>query len=122
MLKLLLDMNLTPKLVPVLSDAGFECVHWSAVGVPDEDDRSIVEYARKEHMVVMTNDLDFGTILAETGFDFPSVLLLRYRNLSVPFLRPRIIELLRNNEYDFMEGALVVADERRFRVRLLPLR
>ncbi len=32
-MKLLLDMNLPPRWVQFLSDHGFECVHWSNVGV-----------------------------------------------------------------------------------------
>ncbi len=119
MLKLLLDMNLSPKLAPELTAAGYECVHWSA---PDADDREIVEHAKASRDVIITNDLDFGAILAETGLDFPSIMLLRHSNLSIPFLLPRIINTLRKCENDLIEGALLVVDERRIRTRSLPLR
>lgn len=122
MLKLLLDMNLSPKLVPVLITAGYESAHWYTFGVPDADDREIVAHAKKEKRLIITNDLDFGTILAETGSDSPSVLLLRYENLSIPFLTPRVIDILVKYERDLAAGALVVADERHIRIRPLPLK
>ena len=37
-MKILLDMNLSPEWVPSLEQAGFVCVHWSAVGNPRATD------------------------------------------------------------------------------------
>jgi len=35
MLKILLDMNLSPELVGVFKEKGFETVHWSTIGKYD---------------------------------------------------------------------------------------
>jgi predicted nuclease of predicted toxin-antitoxin system len=33
-MKTVIDMNLSPRWVQVLKDAGFEAAHWSAIGLP----------------------------------------------------------------------------------------
>jgi len=62
-MKLLIDMNLSPKWVSVLKEAGFEAAHWSSIGRPDAPDYEILEYARSNGYVVFTHDLDFGPYL-----------------------------------------------------------
>ena len=44
-MKLLVDMNLSPRWVEVLSRAGIEAVHWSRVGHEDAPDTIIMAYA-----------------------------------------------------------------------------
>ncbi|BAZ50709.1 hypothetical protein NIES4103_33260 [Nostoc sp. NIES-4103] len=52
-------------------------VHWSTVGDPGEKDSVIMEWARSNEYIVFTHDLDFGSLLAATGADSPSVILFR---------------------------------------------
>jgi predicted nuclease of predicted toxin-antitoxin system len=56
---LLVDMNLTPRWVPFLSDAGHGCLHWSEIGAATTADEIICSYARQHGYVLLTNDLDF---------------------------------------------------------------
>ncbi|MEF8794358.1 MAG: DUF5615 family PIN-like protein [Thiohalorhabdus sp.] len=65
-MKLLLDMNLSPRWTAVLSDAGFETVHWSTIGPNDAPDTQIMAFAQANGHVVVTHDLDFSAILAAT--------------------------------------------------------
>ena len=76
-MRLLIDMNLTPRWVEALSQAGHETIHWSATGQPTASDSEICAYARENGYVVLTNDLDFPQILAHTRDSGPSVALLR---------------------------------------------
>jgi predicted nuclease of predicted toxin-antitoxin system len=76
-MRVLIDMNLTPRWVPFLSVAGHEAAHWSAVGSVTATDREICEYARQHGSAVLTNDLDFPQILAHTKNAAPSIILLR---------------------------------------------
>jgi predicted nuclease of predicted toxin-antitoxin system len=64
-MKLLVDMNLSPDWTTVLAQAGWETVHWSAVGNPRADDSEIMSWAKENGSVVFTHDLDFGTTLAD---------------------------------------------------------
>jgi len=55
-MKIVLDMNLSPKWVGVLTAAGYECIHWSKVGRPDASDREILNWARLNSFIVFTHD------------------------------------------------------------------
>jgi predicted nuclease of predicted toxin-antitoxin system len=70
-------MNLTPRWVPFLQNAGHDVVHWSSVGRISAKNGEICDYAREHAYVLLTNDLDFPRILAHTKQAAPSVVLLR---------------------------------------------
>src|SRR6266568_1812789 len=73
----LIDMNLTPRWVGYLIEAGHEAVHWSVAGPVSAKDRDICDYARRHGYALLTNDLDVPQILAHTREAAPSVILLR---------------------------------------------
>lgn len=78
-------------------------------------------WARHHGAVVFTHDLDFGTMLALSGADGPSVLQVRCMNVLPEVIGELVIRLLDHYREELLQGALVVADERRQRVRILPL-
>jgi len=120
-LRLLVDMNLSPTWVPMLRSAGFDAVHWSAIGRPDAPDQTLFAWAREHDHVVFTHDLDFGTMLALTGASSPSVFQVRTEDVSPDGLGERAIAALRRFSQELAAGALVIVDEGRERVRVLPL-
>ena len=65
-MKLLVDMNLSPRSVDFLTDAGWETVHWSAVGQGNAPHVEVRAYATKHGYLLLTDDLDFGAMLAAT--------------------------------------------------------
>ena len=107
---LLIDMNLSP-----------EWVHWSDVGDPRASDRDIMDWAANHQYVVFTHDMDFGTMLALTHDAGPSVLKVRTENVLPDYLESSVIAALNQHEADLASGALVVVDESRSRVRVLPI-
>jgi len=60
-MKLLVDMNLSPRWVSVLADAGIEAAHWSMLGVNNASDSEIMAYASANDYVVLTHDLNFSS-------------------------------------------------------------
>lgn len=60
-------------------------------------------------------------MLALTGVGLPSVFQIRTQDVSPAVLAHRAVVLLRRFEVELKVGALIVADELRERVRLLPL-
>jgi predicted nuclease of predicted toxin-antitoxin system len=78
--KILLDMNLSPAWVAFLAQEGFESVHWSHVGDPRTTDAELMAWARTHGYVVLTHDMDFGTLLAATRARGPSVLQARVQD------------------------------------------
>ena len=119
--KLLLDMNLSPEWVPLLQAQGWDAVHWSTVGDPRAADRELMDWAVANEYVVFTHDLDFGTMLALSHEAGPSVVQVRAENVLPDHLGTAVLAVLGQHEADLSSGALVVVDEGRSRVRVLPI-
>jgi predicted nuclease of predicted toxin-antitoxin system len=119
--KILIDMNLSPDWVSVLQQDGWQAIHWSTVGDPRATDREIMDWALAKSHVVFTHDLDFGTMLALTHATGPSVLQLRSDDILPDHLAGVVIAALRQHDTDLAAGALVVVDESKQRVRILPI-
>lgn len=119
--KIVVDMNLPPRRVEVLTRHGWESVHWSTVGKPDATDRAIMDWALDEGYVVFTHDLDFGAILATTRASGPSVIQIRTQDVFPEAIERTVVTALRQYEDLLMEGSLIVVDEMRARARILPL-
>jgi predicted nuclease of predicted toxin-antitoxin system len=65
-MKIVIDMNLTPLWVDVLTKYEWQAVHWSSIGDPRAKDSEIMNWALTNGYIVFTHDLDFGAILAAT--------------------------------------------------------
>jgi predicted nuclease of predicted toxin-antitoxin system len=120
-LRLVIDMNLSPEWVAELVRSGYESVHWSTIGDPRATDIAIMAWARANDRAVFTHDLDFGTLLALTHADGPSVFQVRGQNVLPEHMGSLVIAALRQHEASLISGALVVVDEKKSRVRILPL-
>jgi predicted nuclease of predicted toxin-antitoxin system len=120
-MKLLVDMNLPPLWVVFFQRHGWHAVHWSAIGDARATDREIMEYARSNKFVVFTHDLDFGTILAVTHADSPSVLQVRTQDVLPEYLGPLVLDALAQFRELLEAGALITIDETTSRARILPI-
>jgi len=118
---ILVDMNLSPDWVPFLRQHGHTAAHWSTVGDVRALDPEIMEWARNNGHIVLTHDLDFGTILAQTHATGPSVVLVRGDDTFPSALGNAVIAALQQCEADLRAGALVAVDAARRRVRILPI-
>lgn len=120
-MKLLIDMNLSPRWISWLGERGHIAEHWSDIGAANAPDSCLMDHALGTGAVVLTNDLDFGALLASSGNTGPSVLLIRATVLSPERIGSRVIECLTRFESDLQTGAIVMLDDRRHKVRLLPI-
>lgn len=119
-MKIVIDMNLSPQWVGVLTLEGHDCVHWSEIGSPNASDQEILLWARSNGFVVFTHDLDFGAILAATDADSPSVLQLRTQDISPKRIGESVLSAFKQFEETLNQGALVSIDAKRARARILP--
>jgi len=121
-MKLLVDMNLSPDWVAVLKAAGWEAVHWSKVGNLRAADSEIMAWAKQHGHIVFTHDLDFGSLLALTQAEGPSVIQVRTQDVTPLAIGKLATDALRQFQPDLEKGALIVLDEARARARVLPLK
>jgi len=119
-MKLLVDMNLSPDWVTVFEQQGWQALHWATVGDPRAPDSAIMEWARGNGYVVFTHDLDFGTLLATTRVQGPSVIQVRTQDIMPQSLGGRLVPIFRQYASVLERGALVTVDETKSRVRILP--
>ena len=120
-MKVLVDMNLSPSWGECLRTAGREVTHWSEIGPGNAPDSMLFQWARDRGHVVFTHDLDFGSMLAQTKAESPSVFQVRTEDVSPSALCGRVVSLMQRFEAELDAGALLVVDEFRERIRLLPL-
>ena len=120
-MKILIDMNLSPDWTAVFSAANIESKHWRDIGDPRAKDSEIMAFDRLNGYFVFTHDLDFGALLALTQAESPSVIQVRSQNVLPPHFAETVISVLRKNEIVLNKGALIVIDEARLRIRILPL-
>ena len=96
-MKLLLDQNLSPRLVGSLSDVFPGSVHVRDLGLAREDDVAIWDYARDHEFTIVSKDSDFHQLSFLHGAP-PKVIWIRRGNCSTTdiegLLRSRRKEIL----------------------------
>ncbi len=120
-LRFLVDMNLSPKTVTNLQQHGWDILRVSQVLPMDAEDSEILEFARQHNRVIITQDLDFSSLLALGGHEKPSLITFR---LSVPdpeIITQKLLEFLPQITNRLAEGCAVTIDDRKVRVRRLPI-
>jgi predicted nuclease of predicted toxin-antitoxin system len=82
-MKLIVDMNLSPRWVDLLLSEGFDAVHWSSIGAMDAPDTTIMAYAHDNDYVVLTHDLDlvFAASVGGAAIKAHLVKLVKYGHL-----------------------------------------
>jgi predicted nuclease of predicted toxin-antitoxin system len=120
-MKIVIDMNLSPAWCMALAAHGHEAVHWSIIGNPGDADTVIMQWALANHHIVLTHDLDFGTLLALTRARGPSVIQVRTQKVLPDDIGNIVVQALSQCATDLENGALVVVDTQRSRTRILPL-
>lgn len=117
----LIDMNLSPAWVTYLSGEGWGARHWSEIGAPTAPDTDLLRWARENHHILISQDLDFTQLLFQTNDRGPSVILLRLRNEFDEPSRHTVFNAIRLASESLLAGALLVVSSDRARLRKLPL-
>ena len=118
----LANMNISPLTVGKLRKLGWNIVRVSEIMDVKTKDIKLINYARKNNKVFITQDLDFSMLLAVSGYEKPSVINLRLENAKPDSITNRIIEVVSELEKELEEGIVVSVDEISSRYRNLPIR
>lgn len=116
----LLDNNLSPKLIELLSELNHQATHVYDIGLSRASDREIFQYAKDNNMVIISADTDFGYILAEWNSTQPSIILARYISLNPEIFIKYLERVLQDFEKELIAGSLIVDQEDKVRIRSLP--
>jgi len=121
-MRFLVDNNLSPAVATGLRSHGHDAEHVRDYGLAAAPDEVVLERARQEQRVLISADTDFGTLLASSGAEEPSVLLVR--RISGRRATQIVAILVANLDAiadDLASGAVVVVGEDWLRVRPLPI-
>lgn len=120
-MRFLLNMNVPRQLGQYLTAKGHECRHVGDIGMARASDLTIVEEARSHEEAILTNDLDYGSLLAFSGEHAPSVVIFRLRNTAADNLFARMMSGWLEMERHLLQGAIVMLEDSALRVRSLPV-
>ena len=121
-MRLLIDQNLAARVAAVLRDAGHDVVHVAERGMAAADDDQVLGLAVAEARVLVSEDTDFGALLARSGSAVPSLVLIRSAERLTTEARATLLaSTLPRVERELEAGAIVVLGRSRVRVRPLPL-
>jgi predicted nuclease of predicted toxin-antitoxin system len=104
-----------------LRQRGHDVIHLSEAGLHRLPDSEILELARRENRIILTFDLDFSDLLATGIHALPSVIIFRLHDQTPASLDPRLLLLISEREPELGEGAIVMVEEKRYRLRRLPI-
>lgn len=120
-MKFLADMPISPRTIEFLRRKGYHAIRVDKLKMAKATDREIFDYAIKNEMIIITTDLDFGTILAYTKKKKPSIIILRLKNPSPKVINDLLEKGLPNVEEYLRKGAIIVIGEDKIRIRELPI-
>ena len=120
LMKILADMPISPKTVQFLKDMGIESCYVIDFNMERASDKEIIRFAKKNGYTILTEDLDFGTILAHTKEIEPGIIILRVGNISTE----QINKLLKNALPAIIKekNCIIIIEKNKIRIRRLPIR
>ena len=120
-MRFLADMGVSQQVVDWLRPNGHDAVHLRDEGLQRLPNGEIFQKAGREQRIVLTFDLDFGEIMAASAGQIVSVVLFRLRNTRADFVIQRLDAVLNQSSADLSQGAIVIVEDGRHRVRKLPI-
>jgi len=121
-LSLLADVHISPLTVAALRLQGYDVVRTTDLLPATATDAEILELARVEGKVVLTQDLDFSMLVALSNYGVPSLITLRLSSAKPDVVAQRLLDVLPTVKTALMEGAAISISDDSVRVRKLPMR
>lgn len=121
-IKLLADMNISPVTVSNLQKQGWDTIRVVEILPATASDLQILEFAREEERVILSQDLDFSMLLAVGGYNQPSLITLRLSFTDPEVVTEKILQALPQTEEILTQGAAVTIEDDNIRIRKLPIK
>lgn len=120
-MRFLADMGVDIRVVRWVRENGHDTKHLRDEGLHRIPNGEIFIKAITENRMIVTFDLDFGELVALSQGEKASVILFRLHNTRTPHLIKRLAAVLADAIEALEQGAVVVVEESRHRIRYVPL-
>ncbi len=120
-MKFLIDNALSPILAAGLNEKGYDAVHVRNIGLASASDPEIFERASIENRIIISADTDFGTLLAFRKSSKSSFILFRQTDKHPSAQLKLLLSKIASLEKDLLSGSIVVFEDKRIRIRQLPI-
>lgn len=121
-LRFIADVHISPLTVTTLRLAGYDIVRVPDILPKASPDSVILEFARIENRIILTQDLDFSVLVALGRYVQPSLITLRLSSARPDFVSQRLLSILPELEQPLIEGCAVTIEDNSIRLRRLPIR
>ena len=116
-MRFLLDENVDLPLGDYLSASGHDVTAVALDYARSIKDDEVLEIARAEGRILITNDKDFGVLIYQQQLDHAGVIFFRLRDEDIPTKIARLEAVLTLHADALAAGAYIVVTDTRIRVR-----
>lgn len=120
-MRFLVDMSLAVRVAEWLRAEGHDAVHLREEKLDRLPDDAVFAKAADEGRIILTCDLDFGEIRAFSAGKEVSVVVFRMASARASRVIARLAKVMAESAPALEDGAIVVVEEMRHRVRRLPV-
>ena len=118
---LLADVHISPLTVVALKSQGYDIVRTTDLLPATATDMEILELARLQGKIVLTQDLDFSMLVALNNYGLPSLITLRLSSAKPDVVTQKLLDVLPTVEAELVEGAAITISDDSVRIRKLPI-
>jgi predicted nuclease of predicted toxin-antitoxin system len=98
------------------------CGSRARIGDAARERSSVVEKAQVDERILLTFDLGFGAILALGVLNRPTTVIFRLTDERADAVNQRLEAVISEQGAALQSGALILVEDTRYRMRLLPIR
>jgi len=120
-MQFLADMGVSIRVAEWLRSQGHDVVHLRDRGLQRLPNGEIFQLGYREKRIIVTFDLDFGEIVAESAGAVVSVVLFRLHDTRTDHVIQRLESVLTQSSDALIRGAIIAVEESRHRIRKLPV-
>lgn len=120
-LRFIADVHISPLTVIALRSRGYDIIRTTDSLPKNATDQTILEKARLENRIVVTQDLDFSMLVALSRHNQPSLITLRLSSAKPDFVSQRLLDVLPALTQALEEGSAITIEDNSIRIRKLPI-